>query len=102
MGEQPHTPGTRRGRVAGPASAVLTPPTGVPVAAPPARVRPPVAPPVAPPAGAAPCACGHARLAHEHYRRGTDCGACGAQECGRFRRRGGVVRRAARALGLIA
>ena len=35
------------------------------------------------------CRCGHDAEAHEHYRPGSDCGACGA-ECGRFRRgRGG-------------
>lgn len=30
----------------------------------------------------APCGCGHAHLAHEHYRRGTDCALC---ECEQFR-----------------
>jgi len=30
------------------------------------------------------CRCGHVALAHEHYRRGTDCSAC---ECAKFRRR---------------
>jgi hypothetical protein len=29
------------------------------------------------------CGCGHAREAHVHYRRGSDCGACG---CGRYHR----------------
>ena len=29
------------------------------------------------------CGCGHAKDAHEHYRRGTDCSAC---DCARFRR----------------
>jgi len=28
-----------------------------------------------------PCRCGHAAEAHEHYRPGRDCGACG---CHRF------------------
>jgi hypothetical protein len=28
-----------------------------------------------------PCRCGHDKDAHEHYRRGTDCGGCG---CERF------------------
>jgi hypothetical protein len=32
-----------------------------------------------------PCRCGHAVEAHEHYRPGSDCGACGAQGCRRFR-----------------
>lgn len=30
------------------------------------------------------CACGHNRAAHEHFRRGSDCGACGAPTCSRF------------------
>jgi hypothetical protein len=29
------------------------------------------------------CKCGHDRPAHEHYRRGADCGLC---ECNRYRR----------------
>ena len=33
----------------------------------------------------APCLCGHAREAHEHYRRGSDCGVCGRDVCGKFR-----------------
>lgn len=36
-------------------------------------------------AGAGRCRCGHDAGAHEHFRPGTDCGACGAQACGRFR-----------------
>lgn len=32
---------------------------------------------------APPCACGHAKQAHEHYRRGSDCALCG---CRRFHR----------------
>ena len=31
------------------------------------------------------CRCGHAAAAHEHFRPGSDCGACGAARCGRFR-----------------
>jgi hypothetical protein len=31
------------------------------------------------------CVCGHAREAHEHYRRGSDCALCGAAACTRFR-----------------
>lgn len=31
-----------------------------------------------------PCLCGHVRDAHEHYRPGMDCGACGAVKCPRF------------------
>lgn len=29
------------------------------------------------------CSCGHAKLAHEHYRRGTDCAIC---SCARYSR----------------
>ena len=29
------------------------------------------------------CVCGHAKQAHEHYRRGSDCALC---HCGRYRR----------------
>lgn len=98
MGEQPHTSGSRRGRSAAPGSAVLTPPTGLPAV--PQRIvdTPAVAPP--PPVVVEPCACGHAREAHEHYRRGSDCGACGAQVCGRFRPEGGPVRKMFRRIGL--
>ena len=32
---------------------------------------------------APPCSCGHERVAHEHYRAGTDCALC---ECARFAR----------------
>jgi hypothetical protein len=28
------------------------------------------------------CRCGHVSVAHEHYRRGTDCALCG---CGRYK-----------------
>ena len=31
------------------------------------------------------CQCGHVEAAHEHYRRGTDCGICGRDECPAFR-----------------
>jgi hypothetical protein len=30
------------------------------------------------------CACGHAREAHEHYRRGTECSICDVQVCSSF------------------
>jgi hypothetical protein len=33
------------------------------------------------------CSCGHLKEAHQHYRPGSDCGQCGAEECSRFRRR---------------
>lgn len=63
--------------------------------------------PAAPPAPPAPetvvepCACGHPKAAHEHYRRGTDCGACGAAVCEEFRPVGGPVRRTLRRWGLV-
>jgi len=31
------------------------------------------------------CRCGHVEAAHEHYRRGTDCGICGRDVCASFR-----------------
>lgn len=31
------------------------------------------------------CRCGHSHQAHEHYRRGSDCGICGADGCAKFR-----------------
>ena len=31
------------------------------------------------------CECGHVQAAHEHYRRGSDCGICGRDVCGSFR-----------------
>ncbi|OLM20160.1 MULTISPECIES: hypothetical protein [unclassified Pseudonocardia] len=76
-----------------PSAAVLTPPTGLPSVTPSAPPRipqqrtaaEPVAP--APPAqpGVAMCTCGHPEEMHEHYRSGSDCGACGARACGAFR-----------------
>lgn len=30
------------------------------------------------------CRCGHVQAAHEHYRRGTDCGICGRDSCPAF------------------
>ena len=94
-------------------SSVLTPPTGVPAVpaqrkpAPAPASRKPEAPPVTPPAPPVqptvvePCACGHAREAHEHYRPGTDCGVCGATACSSYRARGGSVSSMLRRLGLI-
>ena len=61
----------------------------------------PLTPPVNPPKTVIePCVCGHARAAHEHYRPGRDCGACGAQDCAEFRRAGGAIRQALRRLFL--
>jgi hypothetical protein len=31
------------------------------------------------------CGCGHDREAHEHYRRGSDCGVCGDALCSKFK-----------------
>jgi hypothetical protein len=47
--------------------------------------------------GAAPapgrCICGHPHAAHEHYRRGSDCGICGVTKCAAYRRPRGFLRR---------
>ncbi|BBG04068.1 MULTISPECIES: hypothetical protein [Pseudonocardia] len=78
-----------------PSAAVLTPPTGLPAVEPtappriPAQRIPAPAGPGTPSrpvqAGVRLCACGHPEEMHEHYRSGTDCGACGARACGSFR-----------------
>jgi len=47
------------------------------------------------------CLCGHERAAHEHWRPGSDCGACGAAACCVYRRRGGLLRAILRGLGLV-
>lgn len=84
--------GTRRRRpTAHPA--VLTPPTGLPVG--------PSAPVVPARPVRDPCACDHARVTHEHWRRGSDCGICGPRRCPRFRRRGGALRRLLRRARLV-
>ena len=31
------------------------------------------------------CHCGHVEAAHEHFRPGADCGACGRERCAEFR-----------------
>ena len=88
----------RRGRPRSPGSSVLTPPTGLPeLPEATAGTRQPVVPATV----VEPCACGHPRAAHEHYRRGTDCGACGAAGCEEFRPVGGPVRRVMRRWGLV-
>ena len=103
MGEassQPdHTPAQPRRR-AGRAS-LLTPPLGIPLfSARPRRAAEQLPPPAQPPADDRPavpprqnaalagklCLCGHGRTAHEHYRRGSDCGVCGTAGCAAFRR----------------
>lgn len=113
-----HHPEPRRpGRATG--SSVLTPPTGIPVIAddaatllvPPPRdvvavpcAEPAPALPAPMPAPAAPatsCVCGHEAPAHEHWRRGSDCGLCGGAACPSFRRRGGALRRLLRAFRLV-
>jgi hypothetical protein len=47
------------------------------------------------------CLCSHDRAAHEHWRAGSDCGACGAAGCPAYRRRGGRVRWILRRLRLV-
>jgi hypothetical protein len=106
-----HAAGAGDGRQRTGGQSVLTPPAGVPVVpdlgvtipaqrqhTPPAPVSPP-----APPAQQAvvnPCTCGHGMAAHEHYRPGTDCGACGRARCGAYQPASGRVRRLLRRLGL--
>jgi hypothetical protein len=87
----------RHGRPRSPGSSVLTPPTGTPTF-PELRVpgRAPQAPPPAARTVVDPCACGHAKEAHEHYRRGSDCGVCGAAACDEYSKQGGPARRALR------
>ncbi|BBG04111.1 MULTISPECIES: hypothetical protein [Pseudonocardia] len=67
---------------------VITPAGAIPAPRPAAddADRTPTVPPAAPqaPAVVELCRCGHGRDAHEHYRPGTDCGACGA-DCRSFR-----------------
>lgn len=94
----------RRGRPVSAGSSVLTPPTGLP-AVPGQRVAGDHRPTVPPPARSTvvePCACGHARATHGHYRLGADCGACGAAGCAEFRAEGGPIRRALQRFGLTA
>lgn len=97
-----HRPG-RRGRPRSAGSSVLTPPTGLPAlpdpGAPAARQDPPPIAPTPRPV-VEPCVCGHPKDAHDHYRPGTDCGVCGAVQCGEYRLDGGPVRRALRRIGL--
>lgn len=33
------------------------------------------------------CRCGHSRQVHQHYRPGSDCGACGPADCPGYRPR---------------
>ena len=84
---------------------MLTPPTGLPAAPENPDSARAVVPPAGPGGSAAPvvdpCVCRHAREAHEHWRRGTDCGICGVSGCARYRRQGGAVRRFLRRLHLV-
>ena len=93
--------GHRRGRQSTAGSSVLTPPTGMPVipdletslpvqrrSSPPVPAEPTPTDTPPPPAQRTvvdPCMCGHGQEAHEHYRPGSDCGACGRAACGEYR-----------------
>jgi hypothetical protein len=46
-----------------------------------------------------PCTCGHGPEAHEHYRPGTDCGACGRSACAEYRPANSAWRRFLRGMG---
>jgi len=97
---------SRRGTPKSSGSVVLTPPTGIPTQPDletlvPGQRTPDDTRPTAPPRTVVePCTCGHARAAHDHYRPGTDCGACGAEGCDAFRPEGGSVRKALRRMRL--
>ena len=100
--EGPPTPVSRRGRRGTTGSSVLTPPTGLPELPDEVQTVGPPLPPAPPRETAvAPCVCSHARAAHEHWRRGTDCGICGPDRCSSYRRRGGALRRLLRRAGLV-
>ena len=103
-----HGRSKRSGRAGNPsASSVLTPPTGLPavpdvdalaeLAGGPADRAVTDAPAGVPPAPvlpvADPGACGHGPDAHEHYRPGTDCGACGIATCAAYRPQNSRLRR---------
>jgi hypothetical protein len=118
--------GHRRGRQSTAGSSVLTPPTGIPVipdletslpvqrrSSPPIHAEPVPAEPVPaeptpadtppPPAQRTvvdPCVCGHSQEAHEHYRPGSDCSACGRAGCGEYRPANSAWRRFLRRTGL--
>jgi hypothetical protein len=113
MDDDAALPHARRGsaarhrRAGGSASSTLTPPIGMapvppdPAPAVAAPVAPVPTPPARPDAAVGLCVCLHARAAHEHYRRGSDCGVCGADVCAAYRRRGGALRRLLRRIGLV-
>ena len=52
------------------------------------RPAPPVAPALPAPKVKV-CVCGHERVAHRHYRKGTDCGLCA---CSRYAKRRRIFR----------
>ena len=101
MGEassQPDRAPSHRGHRAG-RSSVLTPPFGLPLfpsrhrrqaEEPPPQVPSPIDERLStPPPGVGDpkeklCRCGHAHAAHEHYRRGSDCGVCGVTGCAAY------------------
>lgn len=98
------------GRSPGAHPSVLTPPVGLPnlsEAIPAQRSEPPRLP-TRPPAPALPathagpttCLCGHPAEMHDHLRRGSDCGACGAAGCAAYQARGGRFRWLLRRFGL--
>jgi hypothetical protein len=108
---QPGGDGQRRGRRSNAGSSVLTPPTGMPVipdletSFPVQRQSSPPMPDDTPPPPAQrtvvhPCTCGHSEAAHEHYRPGSDCGACGRAACGEYRPANSAWRRFLRSVGL--
>lgn len=93
-GRPTESPASSAAASSAPSAAVLTPPTGLPaVPATPSvpQQRTPADPvlSVTPRPPARPdlrlCSCGHPEEMHEHYRAGTDCGACGARSCRAFR-----------------
>lgn len=97
----PRDSASGRRRSPAPHTATLTPPDGLPTVGDDAR---PVVPPPRQAAPAEPavglCVCLHPKAAHEHWRRGTDCGICGSATCRAYRRRGGPLRRFLRRIGL--
>jgi hypothetical protein len=103
--------GQRRNRQSSAGSSVLTPPTGMPAipeletSFPVQRRSSPPMPADTPPPPAQstvvdPCMCGHSEAAHEHYRPGSDCGACGRAACGEYRPANSTWRRFLRTMGL--